>query len=209
MKKLIAFLLSLLILCAAFGAPAEEPLFATFGEAQLTGLSSRSEIGIDFCATVAQKDGKLYRVEAASDDRLRDLFDAMAHADPVTADHMAAYRALSEYADTLPVTSVEEVTAVPLTQEELDALTGKTLKELREEGFWYMTPNYGEPGQDVFVELIRDIYVYSTQIEEPYEAFREMQQNSSESDLTVKHMKYDGITSSRPIHSFGPSEKTE
>lgn len=59
------------------------------------------------------------------------------------------------------------------------------------------------------VEVIRDIYVYSTQIEEPYEAFREMQQNGSESDLTVKHMKYDGITSSRPIYSFGPSQKTE
>ena len=39
MKKLIAFLLSLLVLCAAFGAPAEEPLFATFGEAQLTDLT--------------------------------------------------------------------------------------------------------------------------------------------------------------------------
>ena len=42
MKKLIAFTLSLLLLCAAFGAPAEGFPFATFGEAQINNLNSRT-----------------------------------------------------------------------------------------------------------------------------------------------------------------------
>ena len=139
MKKLIALVLSVMMLCAAFAAAAEEsakpaPLYATVGEA-LKAAGEQPVAGgeKDYFAVVTEKDGKYYRSVAETDDRAKELYQAAVEADVEQME--ATSNALSEYENTLPITYSEEFTAVPMGQAELDALTGKTIGELLDMGY--------------------------------------------------------------------------
>ena len=136
MKKMISMFLSLVLLCAAFTASAEanEPLYATVGDA----LAAAGEFPVaggedDYYAVVTQVNGKYYRSVAETDDTYRELQQAAWEAEPEQMD--AAYDALDAYVKTLPITYSEAFTAAPMTREEMDALVGKTIGELRDAGY--------------------------------------------------------------------------
>ena len=85
MKRIILAFLSLVLLCAAFTASAEanEPLYATVGDA----LAAAGEFPIaggedDYYAVVTEVNGKYYRSVAETDDRYRELQQAVWEAQP-------------------------------------------------------------------------------------------------------------------------------
>ena len=78
MKKMIAWILAVMMLCAAFGALAEDgqmqPLFATVGDAlEAAGENPIAGGEDDYYAVVTEKDGTYYRSIAETDDRYREL----------------------------------------------------------------------------------------------------------------------------------------
>ena len=107
-----------------------------------------------------------------------------------TAEGWAAYEAaqaaFNAYIRTLPVTEVYEITDVPLTREEMDALAGKTLKEVSEGGYCYLY--ILEEGQDVVFELSRGHYVYRLTVSESWETVSALEEKGGNyDDLTVRH----------------------
>ena len=106
------------------------PAFATINEAQAAaedGLASWGQP--DYIIAALKTNGKYYRVITMLDDRAKELYRAWE-----TNDY-SGYEVYREYAFALPVSRVEELIGMPMTQAELDALAGKTLPELLAEGF--------------------------------------------------------------------------
>ena len=160
MKKMISMFLSLVLLCAAFtvSAEANEPLYATVGDA----LAAAGEFPVaggedDYYAVVTQVNGKYYRSVAETDDTYRELQQAAWEAEPEQMD--AAYDALDAYVKTLPITYSEAFTAAPMTREEMHALVGKTIGELRDAG--YEERESGTEDGDIVYAMRNGLFDYS------------------------------------------------
>ena len=217
MKKLTAILVMITILftASAFAddlSAATDPFgFATFADAvKATG----GEYIIDskgYAGAVIEKDGRLFRIVAFFDERAEELYaaynDAWEQEDVSVLD--AATQALSEYIMTMPVQNTEELTAKPLTQEELDAMAGKTIGEVMAEPWEMQMRNYpedAEAGKDVVFPMVKGYFNYELVISEPFEVYQERRaadrydpvtemslQNYL--DLTVQSVKYTGVSS--------------
>ena len=98
MKRVLAFVLSVIMLCTCFQALAEEaPVFATIGEAADIAEAAMEEYGRfyfmadDGHVVVVVKHGeKFYRVVGVLDEKAKALYDS--------ADSFEAYEAADEYA---------------------------------------------------------------------------------------------------------------
>ena len=194
MKKLIASVLFIMTLCAASSVFAEEdslPVFANFGEAEAASVPCQSQYG-EYSRTVAEIDGRLYVVTAEADEKYKD---------GPRDDYVAAYKALEEYIGTLPVTAVREITDVPMTREEMDALVGKSFREVKEnpEGVHdTLIPGTAEEGREVIFQLYRGSYIYDVVINEPYETYRELEGSWVDDSRTVwQEGDYDSLTIKR------------
>ena len=216
MKKLTAILVMITILftASAFAddlSAATDPFgFATFADAvKATG----GEYIIDskgYAGAVIEKDGRLFRIVAFFDERAEELYaaynDAWEQEDVSVLD--AATQALSEHIMTMPVQNTEELTARPLTQEELDAMAGKTIGEVMAEPWEMQMRNYpedAEAGKDVVFPMVKGYFNYELVISEPFEVYQERRaadrydpvtemslQNYL--DLTVQSVKYTGVS---------------
>lgn len=211
MKKLIASVLFIMTLCAASGVFAEEdslPVFANFGEAEAASVPCQSQYG-EYSRTVAEIDGRLYVVTAEADEKAMELIKADIqemdkYKDGPRDDYVAAYKALEEYIGTLPVTAVREITDVPMTREEMDALVGKSFREVKEnpEGVHdILIPGTAEEGREVIFQLYRGSYIYDVVINEPYETYKKLEgswvddsrtiwQDGDYDSLTIKSVRY-------------------
>ena len=217
MKKLTAILVMITILftASAFAddlSAATDPFgFATFADVvKATG----GEYIIDskgYAGAVIEKDGRLFRIVAFFDERAEELYaaynDAWQREDGSTPDAEAL--ALSEHIMTMPVQYTEELTARPLTQEELDAMAGKTIGEVMAEPWEMQMRNYpedAEAGKDVVFPMVKGYFNYELVISEPFEVYQERRaadrydpvtemslQNYL--DLTVQSVKYTGVSS--------------
>ena len=134
MKKILAALLALFVLCASAALAAkippeepEKPLLGTFSETvdDLWGLS----IDWDDKAIVAavDQDESYFRVVALYDDRAKELFEA-------SLSDGDAYE-FEEYIRNLPVSYIERITAKPLEEAELNTLVFKTFGEAAALGY--------------------------------------------------------------------------
>ena len=139
MKKTIALMLALLMLCTASVALAEEdgklePLFATVGDALAAAGENPIAGGEEgYYAVITEQDGKYYRSVAELDEKAQALEQAIWEAD---IDHIEeAFAARDEYLKTLPIAYSEMFTVEPMTEAEMDDLVGKTIGELREAGY--------------------------------------------------------------------------
>lgn len=131
---------------------------------------------------------------------------------PEAEDIDAAFAAYDEHVKTLPVSHTEELTAEPKTQEELDALVGKTLLEAEEEG--YMVSSYGTGGEEdeVIYTMRYGMYEYDLVLNESYDVFQEHEENGTYGDLTVKSAAYAGLSneaSNLRIHADGTEDPEE
>jgi len=139
MTKMIALFLAVLTLCGLSAAGAEtageipDVLGMTVGEVALNYVDN-TEIATysgGFYAFLLNLDGKYYRAIAFPDGGVAELYEAMNESGSQEA-RDAYWNAVNGTV----ITVFEEITAQPLGREELDALAGKTLDELYDDG-WY------------------------------------------------------------------------
>lgn len=206
---MLALVLSVVMLFAAFGALAEalEPIYATVGDA----LAAAGEFpvaggGDGYYAVVTEKDGKYYRSVAETDDRYNELQEAIWEAEP---DQMeAAFAAADEYVKTLPIAYSEAFTAVPMAQADLDALVGMTIAELREAG--YQDSESGTEGDDIVYVMRGGLFDYAFTVDADFDAYVKAQEDGSDGDLAVKSASLRGISHEAcftNIHADGTVEE--
>ncbi len=203
MKRIISAFLSLVLLCAAFTASAEanEPLYATVGDA----LAAAGEFPIaggedDYYAVVTEVNGTYYRSVAETDDRYRELQQAVWEAEPEQMD--AAYAAVDAHVKTLPIVYSEAFTAAPMTQEEMDALVGKTVGELREAG--YEERESGTEGGDIVYAMRNGLFDYSFVVDSDFDAYEKAQKEWPDggNDFVIKGVSFRGVTSEAVLKRY-------
>lgn len=138
MTKIIALFLAILMLCALSAADAEEAqeipdvLGMTIGDIR-NNLYNEIEMTVrssDQFAFLLNLGGKHYRAVAFQDEATARLYNALDE-----SNSQEAQDAYWESVNKIPITVFEELTAQPLSREELNALAGKTLGELEDDGW--------------------------------------------------------------------------
>lgn len=203
MKRMIALVLSAMLLCTAFGAAAEElaPMYATVGDA----LAAAGESPIvggedDYYAVVTEEAGKYYRSVAETDERYAELQQAALDAD---LDEMeAAFAAVDEYVKTLPIAYSEVFTAVPMAQADMDALVGKTIGELREAG--YEETESGTEGDDIVYVMRNGLFAYSFAVDADMDAYEKAQEEWPDggADFVIRSVSFHGVTGEAAFKRF-------
>ncbi len=220
MKKSIAWILAALLLLAAWGTMAEEegklePLFATVGDA----LAAAGENPVaggeeEYYAVVTAQEGRYYRSVALLDEKAKALQEAISAAD---FEHLEeAFAAMNDYIATLPIAYSEVFTAAPMEQAELDALVGKTIGELREQGY-----EDRECGTDVDENeqmiiayvLCNGLYDYRFVVDADFDTYEKAQEGElDDGAFVVKSANLRGITGeacSLRFHTDGTIEEPE
>ena len=199
LKKLI-ILLTALILLFASAALAEEtfktdeaghPVFENFGEAS---LSSPGLYTLDKCFTIVEYRNTYYRMTAGYDEQAKDLWNDSLSTDKEKASE--ATDALFDYCKILPVKYDGEFSAVPLKQEELDKLVGKTLKEATKEGFSYISTHYYEEPDSITFTLDKGYFQYVIELDISFEEYKDHLKQDDFDDLTIKSANWNGSFSS-------------
>ena len=227
MKKLIAVILAVLMICLNLSAMAEEgqlaPLYATVGEAladDAEGNVVSGGVPGEYYAVVTLRGGKYFRSVALYDEKLTELEEALGQLDYEAEDffeqHDAALAAIEEHVKTLPIAYSEMFTAEPLTEEERNALVGKTLAELTEAGFEIGSngTESGEAENEVLIvyTLRFGVFDYACRMDADEEAYEAAKENDSEGELAVADVRLIGITESaanRRFHTDGTVEEPE
>ncbi len=225
MKKLVAalfaaVLFSMISMAEGFSAMADEkgPFhFATFGEAVNEAMKTTDEGDAPYCVSsegyciaVMKQDGRFFRAVTFFDERANELYSAFQDASAPEREKFAAdeYRTLEEYLMALPVLYTEELTVVPLTQEDLDAMAGKTIAEVMSEPWEMGMVNYPENAEengDVVFPMVKGFCEYELVINEPFEAYQERRARDhydpvtlmslqNYEDLTVRYVRYSGLS---------------
>ena len=210
MKKIIALILSLMMLCAACPVPAEgNSEFATFGDA-VAAAGENPAIGgnEDYMAVVVEKDGKYIRVVTELDEKAKKLDEEAMEAEDIDA----AIQVFDEYVRTLPVAYTEEFTAPVKEQAELDSLAGKTIEELEETGYEYAgSGTEGNENTIVFM-MAYGLYNYDFVVDSDFDDYMKRQENDEFDDLVVKSGKFSGVSifaTDLNYHADGTVEEAE
>lgn len=163
-------------------------------------------------------DGRFFRYIALMDEEGKKLYDDYYAADRDEAARREAYNRLARYRDMLPITRAEELTAVPLAQEELDALAGKTLGELKDalstgdNGFWYYPMNLTtaqDMGEEVTFRLENGLFDYTVTVNETYEECLACKEAGDYSALTVRSAGFKGLSHNSTDLLFRPDGTRE
>ena len=218
MKTNLLLILTVILLFTASSVYAEEPpLFSTFGEAANAAMETVGEgespyciSSEGYCVALIKRDGHFFRAVTFFDEHGYELYSAFIEANEPEKEKFAEdeYRTLEEYLMTLPVQYTEELTVIPLTQEELDAMVGKTIKEMMSEPWEMGMRNYPENAEengDVVFPMVKGFCEYELVINEPFEVYQErracdhydpvtMMSLRNYEDLTVKCMRYSGLS---------------
>ena len=134
MKKIAMLILSVFILCTAFSAQAEEnglPVFASIRDV-IDSTEGYLEIRDrrEYVALILETDSGYVRMATLTDDHAKELYKAV----EAEEHSLSEIKAFEDYAWALPLSYTEKLVP-PKSQAELDALTGKTVQELMDEGF--------------------------------------------------------------------------
>ena len=195
-KKIISIILIAALCLSGMVLAEEEPAgisFATIGEAMAsegyTGIAGGDD---EHYVAVVEQNGAYLRVVADVDDEARRLGDAtLEYVDANTLE--AAFEAYNAYIETLPIAYEEEITAQPKTQEELDALVGKTLLEVEEAGYEDSSSEMGENDEAIYT-VSYGLYEYDLLLNETYTEYTEHSDNGYIGDLTVKSASFSGLS---------------
>ena len=212
MKKIIMILASMMLLFNTITYADELPAgagtlsFETFADAVSSMDEGDAYCLQDGCAVaVISRDGRSFRVVAPFDEHAEELYASYLEDGIYTHDE---FDALSEYARTLPVGYTEELAAVPLSREELDAMAGKTVEEVMSAPWELGMCNYpedAEEGGDIVFPMVKGFCEYDLVINEPFEVYQERRDSDRYDpvtimslknylDLTVKCVNYTGVS---------------
>ena len=178
--------------------------FETFGNAVVSmNEGDAFTVWDGFAVAVITRNGRCFRVVAPLDKYAEEMYKA--NLEDGNSDE---FNALSAYVRTLPVQYTEELTVVPFTQEELDAMSGKTIEEVMSEPWELLMCSYpkdAEAGKDIVFPMVKGFCEYGLVINEPFEVYQERRAGDRYDpvtvmslrnylDLTVKSVKYTGIS---------------
>lgn len=226
MKKLImvlltaAVLFSMMPMAEGSSVMADEKdsfHFAAFSEAVSAAMETVDEGDAPYCVSsegyctaLIRQDGRFFRAVTLFDEHANELYSAFHDALAPEKEKYAndEYRTLEEYLMTLPVQYTEELTVVPLTQEDLDAIAGKTIAEVMSEPWEMGMMNYPENAEengDVVFPMVKGFCEYELVINEPFEVYQErrardhydpvtMMSLQNYEDLTVRYVRYSGLS---------------
>ena len=165
MRKTALLILSIFILCTACAAQASEkdlPVFTSVRDAvdSTEGYAVIRDCS-DYIVLILEMDGRYIRMVTLLDDPAKDLFRTMESEDFSTA----AVKSFEDYAWALPLSCSEELPEAPKSQAELDALKGKTVQELMDEGFGEeMILTESELENPVTIHLENGFYSYQFEV---------------------------------------------
>lgn len=225
MKKLIMVLLAAVLFTvipmsedsSAMAGEKDSFHFATFGEAVNEAMETADEGTAPYCISsegygvaLVKRDGRFFRAVTFFDEHANELYSAFQDASAPEEGKFAEdkYGTMEEYLMTLPVQYTEELTVVPLTQEDLDAMAGKTIAEVMSEPWEMGMTNYPENADengDVVFPMVKGFCKYELVINEPFEVYQERRANDpydpvtimslqNYEDLTVRYVRYSGIS---------------
>jgi len=191
--------------------------FASFEEAVNAAMKTVEEGDSSYCISsegyciaLIRQEGRFFRVVTFFDEHANELYSAFIEANEPEKEKFAEdeYRTLNDYLMTLPVQYTEELTVVPLSQEELNAMAGKTIAEVMSEPWEMGMMNYPEDAEengDVIFPMVKGFCKYELAINEPFEVYKERRANDpydpvtimslrNYEDLTVKYVRYSGLS---------------
>ena len=201
MKKILPVLAAVMLLLSSAAAeslpalPDEEPTlpaFATMNEA----LAAVKEPGTCFdtdgtAVVMAMKAGEKYiRLITELDSRAKNLLERESKAGE------GRYDAFYNYVRDLPVSRVEELPELPLDQAELDALAGKTMRELLLEGFApFAVWSEGEESRARhIIDLSFSLYTYAFEFDMTDEDYADYAEHHTAGNWPVKSVCFDGFS---------------
>ena len=212
MKKTISILAAIMLLFTSIAFADELPAetdpfhFETFRDVVVSMEEGDTYTVSDgYAVAVIQRNGRCFRVAASFDEHAEELYNALLEDKNDASDR---FTVLSEYARTLPVLYTEELSVVPFTQDELDAMAGKTIEEVMSEPWELGMRNYPEEaqaGQDIVFPMEKGFCEYELVINEPFEVYQERRAGDRYDpvtimslrnylDLTVRCVRYTGIS---------------
>ena len=218
MKKTILIIAAMMLLLTTIALADELPAmtdsyyFETFGDAVLSMTEGDAFTASDgYAVAVIQRNGRFFRVVASFDEYAEELYTAYIKDGNYPLDK---YRALSGYVETLPVLYTEELTVVPFSQDELDAMAGKTIEEAMSEPWELLMYNYPEDveaGKDIVFPMVKGFCEYDLVINESFDVYQERRAGDRYDpvtimslrnylDLTVRYVKYTGIFTSHALN---------
>ena len=181
MKKILAALLALFVLCASAAwadriEPEEPqpPLLGTFRETAWDLWSLCSDWNGEAIVATVEQDGNYFRVVALYDDRAKELFEA-------SLSDGDAYE-FGEYIRNLPVSYIERITAKPLEEAELNTLVGKTVGEAAALGYTLCGSGGGE-GSPVTVSLYKGFFDYEFDVDISFKDYMDRIDRDNEDPL--------------------------
>ena len=183
MKKILAALLALFVLCASAAwadriEPEEPqpPLLGTFRETAWDLWSLCSDWNGEAIVATVEQDGNYFRVVALYDDHAKALSRSR-----------TSYL-LEEYALDLPVSYIERITAKPVEESELNALAGKTVGEAAVLGYTLCGSGGGE-FSPVTVSLTKGFFDYEFEVDISFKDYMDrLDRNEQDTfeDLVIK-----------------------
>lgn len=195
MKKIIAVLLVVLMLCTlctSFAEDAAEPQFSTVAQAleadeeAFFGWNNRNYVAI------VKMEDRFIRVVAAVDEAVLEKYDAI----EATIDYdniedfLRIDAEMDELGKSLPVAYTEDVTGAILSQAELDALAGKSVSELEEEEYTLESYYTNDITGEVIFELAYGMFRYECVMNESIETYQLFYETDELGKLTVKSAKF-------------------
>ena len=211
MKKLVTLLTALTLMFASAALAeaafktdeAGHPVFENFGEAKQ--YSNVGQIEPDCYIILVQEDNTVYRIVADYDAKAKALYEdymkIVENRKPV-ADTFTAFE---KYCSTLPARYDSEFTVNPVSQEELDKLAGKTLREAEKDAYSLIPYRYTEETDIISCALERGMYIYTVTLNESWEIYQKCEAESNFDSLTIKNVTWDGRFSTEAFH--GESDK--
>ena len=223
MKRILALVLAVMMLGTACYALAEEnqgaPMYKTVGDAMDAARAAIGEEGNiiagglvgEYIAVITEENGKYYRHVADYDEKLAELEDAQSALDYEAEDYWEKWEAASAeieaYQRTLPIAYSEAFTAEPVAQADLDALAGKTVAQLAEDG--YEIEMSGTTEEGIVYTMRHGIFNYDFVLDADEEAYSAATENGTEGDLVLKGGKLAGLSNfawDKRFHTDGTVE---
>ena len=194
MKKFLAVMLAAVLLCGSFAALAEAPAFATMAqavqEAEFEGLGCGDE---DTMGYVVKQGDKYIRVVIQLDQTAVDKQEAARDVSRLEEWPQLAQEA-EEYIFSLPVAYTEEITAAPKSQEELDALAGKTVKELEEAGYEWSNTVQDNLKEAAIVRMEAGLFTYDMTLDVTEEEYEAKEAEDAGGECRVTGIRWSGVS---------------